>query len=106
MIEAIERIEGYLVGVTAADFLADRLRRDAVVLNVEIIGEAAGRVLRHAPGFAAAHPAIPWREAYRVRNRLSHGYDTVDAALVWRVVTGELRLLLDQLRALLPPGAP
>ncbi len=57
--EAIARIRRYLGRKRRAAFLADPLLQDAVIRNLEVIGEAAGRV---SPELAARHPDIPWRD--------------------------------------------
>lgn len=65
---------------------------------LEIIGEAAGRV---TTDLRAAHPHIPWQLAADTRNRLTHGYDTVDYAVIWSTVTNDLPALIPSLEAVL-----
>ena len=79
----------------------DELIQDAVVRNLEIIGEAANNIQRVDPAFTATHAEIPWAVMYAMRNRLTHGYDTVDLDVVWVVVERDLRLLKPQIAALL-----
>lgn len=100
MLEAIGHITGYTMGMDEAAFRANRLVRDAVILNIQIVGEAAHRVMRYAPQFAAAHADIPWKDAYDVRNHLSHGYDHVNLPIVWNLVVSELPALAVRLRPL------
>ena len=69
MLEALRRIDHYT--------------QDAVIRNLEVIGEAARNVQRHDPAFAASHPDIPWAVAYRMRNALSHGYEIVAILDAW-----------------------
>ena len=86
MPEAARRIAAYVDGLDQAGFAADTKTQDAVIRNLEIIGEAARNVLNHDPDFAAAHAGIPWAVAYRMRNALSHGYADVDVTTVWSTV--------------------
>jgi uncharacterized protein with HEPN domain len=67
-------------------FLEDKKTQDAVIRNIEVIGEAARNVQRRFPRFAAEHPEVPWEDVYWMRNRLSHGYFAIDLELVWKTV--------------------
>lgn len=100
MLDAIDRIDEYLEEVSEVAFLADRKTQDAVIRNLEIPGEAANNVERFAPEFAAAHPEIPWSDAYRLRNQVAHGYFKVDFEVVWRTILQDLPELRRQLMAL------
>jgi uncharacterized protein with HEPN domain len=104
MLEAIERIRRYVGRKRRAGFLGDPLLQDAVIRNIEILGEAASRL---SPEFAARHPEIPWREIVGMRYRLIHGYLKVNLETVWEVVDRDLPALAPALRALLgrPAGA-
>ena len=88
--KAIERIVRYTADLTDAEFLADEMVQDAVLRNIEIIGEASNNVQRVDAEFAARHDDIPWSVMYTMRNRVSHGYDKVDLELVWRTVKSDL----------------
>lgn len=101
MLDAIQQIESYTAGIAEEEFLARRLLLDAVVRNIEIIGEAANNVMQHDPVFAGAHPDLSWNAMYAMRNRLSHGYFSVDARIVWRTVQQDLPILKIQLQTLL-----
>ncbi|MBK8524542.1 MAG: DUF86 domain-containing protein [Betaproteobacteria bacterium] len=105
ILRAIERIERYTADMDEVGFLNSELVQDAVIRNIEIIGEASNNILRSAPEFAAQHDDIPWRVMYTMRNRVSHGYDKVDLEVVWRTIQGDLPLLFSQLRISLA-GAP
>ena len=86
--DAIMAIETYVAGGRDA-FLHEQLIQDAVIRNFEIIGEAANRIspeLRNQPG-------IPWGKIISFRNRLIHGYWSVDPFLVWDAITNELPTL-------------
>lgn len=61
---AIERIDRYTTGMDEAGFLNSELVQDAVIRNIEIIGEAANNIQQVAPAFAARHSDIPWQVMY------------------------------------------
>ena len=95
--DAIGRIQEYTVSMTLESFMADQKTCDAVVRNLEIIGEACNNVTKHHPEFAAQHTAIPWGFAYEMRNALAHGYFTVDLAIVWQTLQKDLSPLQYQI---------
>ena len=96
MLEAIGRISRYLDRADEQTFLADSLLQDAVIRNLEIIGEAARNVEKRFPEFASQHPQVPWAVAYEMRNVLAHGYFTVDLGVVWQTVKRDLPGLQEQ----------
>lgn len=97
MLEAAERIERYVVGLDQPGFLADEKTSDAVVRNLEILGEAAA----HVPDdFKARTPDLEWPRIVGLRNRVVHGYFAVDLEIVWRIVVSDLPDLVSRLRAL------
>jgi uncharacterized protein with HEPN domain len=98
--EAIDNIQSYTAGLDAASFKVDRKTQDAVIRNLEIIGEACNNVVKHDPAFAQQHPQVPWGFAYEMRNALAHGYFTVDLDIVWTTVTSDLPGLKAQLALL------
>ena len=71
---AIARIRRYLAGLDRASFLASEEKQDAVIRNIEIIGEAAQSIRRRHPEFAARHPEIPWGGVYGMRNAIAQGF--------------------------------
>ena len=79
-------------------FAQNQLIQDAVLRNIELIGEAAARIPSDA---RLAHPEIAWREIVAMRNQLIHGYLGVDLDVVWDVVQVELPLLITQLEVVL-----
>lgn len=64
----------------------------------EILGEAANRV---TPETRSTYPDIPWRELVDMRNRITHGYDTVDTNVMWRTAREEIPPLLERLNAII-----
>jgi uncharacterized protein with HEPN domain len=100
IVEAIDRIAEYTSDLDEVGFLGNRLVQDAVIRNIEIIGEACNNVRRHDPDFAQAHAEVPWGFAIGMRNVLSHGYFKVDLDGVWRTIQRDLPELGRQVREL------
>jgi uncharacterized protein with HEPN domain len=98
---AIERIGRYTADMDEAGFLSSDLVQDAVIRNIEILGEASNNILRADPEFAAAHHHIPWQVMYTMRNRVSHGYEKVDLEIVWQTVCSDLPRLGAQVQTAL-----
>ena len=98
ILEALHRIRQYCRGMNAAEFAADTRTVDAVVRNLEIIGEAARRI---PPQVTQRHPGIPWSRMAEMRNILIHEYHSVDADIIWKTVIGDLPPLAAPLQALL-----
>lgn len=61
ILEAIERIQAYVADVDVVGFLSSKIIQDAVIRNLEVIGEASRNIERVHPEFAAAHRKLPWR---------------------------------------------
>jgi uncharacterized protein with HEPN domain len=80
-------------GKTRADLDADRPLNLSVVVLLEIVGEAASRVPARE---CAEYPGIPWAHIVGLRNRLIHGYDSVDFDILWQIVTEDLPPLIVQ----------
>lgn len=105
-VQAIERIQRYTEDMDEFTFSRDELIQDAVIRNLEIVGEACRNVERNYPDFAAAHPDLPLAFAYEMRNALAHGYFKIDLAIVWKTIATDLPDLYDQLRAILGEQSP
>jgi uncharacterized protein with HEPN domain len=95
--EAIERIDRYTGDMSEVAFLNNQLVQDAVVRNLEIIGEASNNIQTHYPDFAAAHPELPLSFAYQMRNAVAHGYFKVDFEIVWNTIHRDLPGLHSQI---------
>lgn len=102
ILQAIGRIERYVGGMDAAGFASSEMTQDAVIRNLEVIGEASRNIEREYPDFAAAHPELPLSFAYEMRNALAHGYFAVDLDIVWKTIEADLPRLRQQVQALMP----
>jgi uncharacterized protein with HEPN domain len=87
ILEAVERIQTYTVGMDREQFQSDRKTIDAVVRNLEVIGEAAKNV---PPDVRAASPGVAWTKMAGMRDFLIHVYFGVDTEIVWDVVQTKL----------------
>jgi uncharacterized protein with HEPN domain len=85
--EAIRRIAAYTAGMAHEEFLADTKTQDAVIHNLEIIGEATKNLSEE---LRTNHPDIPWKGMAGVRDRLIHHYFGVNFDIVWQIVIAEL----------------
>ncbi len=101
ILDAVARIEQYITDLDLARFIEDVRTQDAVVRNIEIIGEASHRIETGFPDFAAAHPELPVSSAYQMRNAVAHGYFEVDLEIVWKTVKSDLPALAAVTRKLL-----
>lgn len=83
------------------DLDRDRMLELSLVRLVEVVGEAASRV---APEEQAQYPSIPWPKIVGMRQRLVHGYDTVDLQVLWDTITDDLPPLIIALERILTEG--
>ncbi len=90
VIQAIERIGRYTETMDELAFLQQDLVQDAVIRNIEVIGEACRNIDRLFPQFAKDHPELPLAIAYQMRNVVSHGYFKIDLEIVWKTINGDL----------------
>ena len=98
MLEAIEKVHRYVSGLDLERFLKDDLVIDAVVRNLEVIGEAA----KHLPSnLRERYTGIDWRRVIGFRNIVIHEYFDVDARIVWTIATQQLQALKEVLQAML-----
>jgi uncharacterized protein with HEPN domain len=96
--DAIEAIEIFIHGKTLDDFKKDDYFQSAVIRKLEVIGEAAKHV---SPKIKMIAIDIPWEPIVAVRNRLIHGYFSIDEERVWGMVIQDIPKLKEQIRTLL-----
>jgi uncharacterized protein with HEPN domain len=91
ILEAMERIAEYISGLTSESFMLDRKTQDAVIRNLEIIGEGAKALSMELTG---RHPEIPWSGLAGVRDKMIHYYFGLNYDVVWTIASEELPSLL------------
>jgi uncharacterized protein with HEPN domain len=101
ILQAIERIERYTLGKDEAAFLQDEQLQDAVIRNIEILGEAANNVKKADPLLTDSHSEVPWLVMVAMRNRVSHAYFSVDQEIVWATIRNDLPRMKQQILALI-----
>ena len=90
ILEAAAKIEQYTKNLTQDDFIKNSMVVDAVVRNLEIIGEAAKNV---PSGVQNKLQHIPWKKLTGIRNRIVHEYFGVDLNIIWFIIENELSSL-------------
>ena len=81
-----------------SDLDSDRMFNLALTRLIEIVGEAANRV----PDYVQEkYPDLPWLQMVGVRNRLIHGYDSVDFDILWTIVNRDLPLVIERIEIIL-----
>ncbi|AVM72949.1 HepT-like ribonuclease domain-containing protein [Magnetospirillum gryphiswaldense] len=98
MLEAIDRIESYVDGMNTAQFVADSRTQDAVIRNLEILGEASKRI---PFDIIQRHPELPWSRIGDMRNILVHEYHSVDPEIILDAARNDLPPLVAPLKTLL-----
>ncbi|MDZ7773189.1 MAG: DUF86 domain-containing protein [Balneolaceae bacterium] len=87
MLESMRRIEKYTEDLSYEQFKESDLRTDAVVRNLEIIGEAANNIPEDISG---SYPRIPWKKMYGLRNLIAHKYFGIDYENIWKIISKQM----------------
>ena len=98
ILECVEKLESYVKGVTFEEFKSDSRTADAVVRNLEIIGEAA----KYIPDeVRKRYSRLDWKAVVGLRNRIIHEYFGVDLEVIWRIIEKDVPILREQVRQIL-----
>lgn len=97
ILEAASKIASYTAGMEREDFVSSGMAADAVVRNLEIIGEAANRLPKE---FTDKHPEIEWRKIIGLRHRIVHDYFGVDLDIIWAITRQDLPDFISQITTL------
>ena len=98
MIEAAEQARSLVAGIDIDTLAGDRLRRDALLWNFTVLGEAAAQI---DADVKARFPDIAWLQPARLRNRIVHGYWSIDLTVLHTTACDLLGPFADQLRGVL-----
>lgn len=90
ILSSIDKIQTYVGDASFDEFVKDELRVDAVVRNLTIIGEAAGRIPAEA---RHKYQSIEWKKIVGLRNILMHAYSGIDPDILWDIVKNKLPVL-------------
>jgi len=98
ILDSISKIQSYIAGMTLDQFRADTLRIDAVIRNLEIIGEAAGHIPMEVQ---ERYPGLAWLEMRGMRNIVAHEYFGVSIPIIWETIQNDLAPLAEGMKQIL-----
>lgn len=98
ILQACQKIQEYTQTLSFEQFDENEMIVDAVIRNFEIIGEAANKL---PDEFKDAHPEINWHRIRGFRNRIVHDYFGVDLAILWKIKTDNIPILITQIQTIL-----
>lgn len=90
IIAAVEKIEKYTAGMSKEDLIRNELVQDAVVRNLEVIGEAVKKI---PDDVRSGYEDIPWRKIAGLRDILIHEYFGINMNIIWDVIENKLNPL-------------
>ena len=95
ILESIKDIESFSKGLTEEKFTSDKLRQNAIIRSLEIIGEAVKNI---PDSFREKYPPIPWRKIAGFRDILSHAYFGVNIDRIWKIIEKDLPNLKEEIK--------
>ncbi|MFH1380290.1 MAG: DUF86 domain-containing protein [bacterium] len=98
ILQAMQKIEEYTKDLTYEAFIHNKMVADAVIRNIEIIGEAAKNIPEEVK---AQYPTIPWKRMIGLRNITIHEYFGVDEEIIWEIITRNLPETKPSIQAIL-----
>ncbi len=96
--DAVKKVEKYLKGHSFDDFTNNEMLFDAVVREIEIIGEASSRL---SEKFRNEHQDLPVKLAIAMRNQLIHGYSEINPKIVWQTCQEDILKLKEQIKKII-----
>lgn len=99
ILRSAERIGAFMAGLSRDQFFADIKTQDAVVRNLEVIGEAVKRL---PDDLRRKHPEIEWRRIAGLRDILIHAYFGIDLEVVWNIINDKLPGFVSSIRNIEP----
>jgi uncharacterized protein with HEPN domain len=98
ILHACNKIAGHLEGVTYPAFLGDTKSLDAVLFEILVLGEAVKALPQE---WTEQHPHVPWSRIARMRDRLIHGYRSINIDTVWETATSDVPALAAEIQKIL-----
>ena len=98
ILDAIALIDDYAKGMSENQFLSNSMARDAVIRQIEIIGEAARNI---SEDFREKHSNLPWGKMTGIRNKIIHEYFNINSAIVWDTLQDDLPILKRSIKKIL-----
>jgi uncharacterized protein with HEPN domain len=97
IIECCDRVADYINGVREGDYHANSMLQDALVWNIEVVGEAVKNL---SPKITDAYPNIAWSQIARMRDKIAHHYFRINLGVVWKTATDDLPALRPKIAAI------
>lgn len=97
IVECIRKINQYSKGLSLKDFKSNELVQDAIIRNIEIIGEASKKISKDTK---QTYYKIPWKEIAGMRDKLIHDYLGVDVDVVWKTIHDDIPILEKLIKAI------
>lgn len=98
ILDAIGRIESYTAGIKKSEFMGNFMMQDAVMRQIEIVGEASNSV---SDEFQEKYQELPWFQMRGIRNKIVHDYRGINLHVIWDTVTNNLPALKKQVQHIL-----
>ena len=98
MIDAAEQARSLVAGRSVEDIQADRQVRDALLWNFTVLGEASTQL---PEDFKKAHPSVNWARPSQLRNRIVHGYWSIDVGILHTTASDDLSTFIAELQVVL-----
>ncbi|MDZ7633534.1 MAG: DUF86 domain-containing protein [Bacteroidales bacterium] len=95
ILDCIRKIKVFSEGISFREFSSNELVQDAIIRNIEIIGEASKKI---SSDTKQIYFEIPWKEISGMRDKLIHDYLGVDVEVVWRTIKEDIPILESQIR--------
>ena len=90
ILDCIRKIKDYSIGLSIKEFQSNELVQDAIIRNIEIIGEASKKI---STDTKQIYYKIPWKEISGMRDKLIHDYLGVDPLVVWKTIKEDIPTL-------------
>jgi len=96
--QSIDKIQKFILHVTLEELAQDEMMQDAIIRNIEVIGEASKK---NSLEFKIKNDEIPWKEMAGMRDKLIHDYFGVDIEVIWKTIMVDLPRLKLQIESII-----